>query len=92
MPEPARDPGMEALMNELDWRIAAEENGAIDEEIFFQALENIVPSHLAPVMMDSIKQYSQRYKTGTLYEIDEQSPNQLYQEAMSNNLSNKNNN
>ena len=92
MPEPVRNPGMEVLMNELNLRIAAEGNDAVDEEIFFQALENTVPSHLAPVMMDSIKQYNQRYKTGSLLETDEQSPNELYQEVMSKRLFNRNNN
>ncbi|TNF52213.1 hypothetical protein EP227_07705 [bacterium] len=91
MPEPARGPGMEALMNELDWRIAAEGNHTVDEEIFFQALENTVPSHLAPVMMDSIKQYSQQYKKGILHETDEQPPNELYREVMSKRISNRNN-
>jgi hypothetical protein len=83
MPEPTRGPGMEALMDELDWRIAAEGNDAVDEEIFFQALESTVPPHLAPVMMNSIKHYSQRYKAGTVPAADEQSPNELYQEIMS---------
>ena len=91
MPEPARGPGMEALMNELDWRVPAGGNDAVDEEIFFQALENTVPSHLVPVMMDSIKQYSQCYKAGTLHETDEQPPNELYQEVMTKRLSNRNN-
>jgi hypothetical protein len=92
MPEPVRDQGMEVLKNELDWRIAAEGNDAVDEEIFFQALENTVPSHLAPVMMNLIKQHSQGYKTGTLDETDEWSPNQLYQEVMSTRFSKRNNN
>ena len=92
MPEPERGPGMEALMNELDWRIAAEGNEAVDEEIFFQALENTVPPHLAPAMMDSIKQYSQRYKAGTLYDGEERPSNQLYQEVMIKRPSNRNNN
>jgi len=92
MPEPARDPGMEVLMNELDWRITAEGNNAVDEEIFFQALENTVPFHLAPVMMNTIKQYSQGYKAETLHETDEQSPNHLYQEVMSKRLPNKKSN
>ena len=92
MPEPARGPGMEALMNELDGRIKDEGNNPVDEKIFFQALENTVPSHLAPVMMDSIKQYSQRYKAGTLHETDERLSNQLYQEVMTKRLSNRNNN
>lgn len=92
MPEPARDPGMEVLMNELDWKITAEGNNAVDEEIFFQALENTVPFHLAPVMMNAIEQYSQGYKAETLHETDEQSPNHLYQEVMSKRLPNKKNN
>ena len=79
-------------MNELDWRITAEGNNAVDEEIFFQALENTVPFHMAPVMMNSIKQYSQGYKTETLHETDEQSPNQLYHEVMSKRLPNRNKN
>ena len=62
MPEPARGPGVEALMKELDRRIATEGNDTVDEKIFFQALEDTAPSHLAPVMMESIKHYSQGYK------------------------------
>ena len=92
MPEPARGPGVEALMNELDGKIAVEGNDIVDEEIFFQALENTVPSQLAPVMMGSIKQYSQRYKEGTPHETDERLSNQLYQEVMTKRLSNRNNN
>jgi hypothetical protein len=82
MPEPVRNRGMEALMNELDWRISARGKDAVDEEVFFQALESTVPSHLATVMMNSIKQYSQRYKAGRFNEADEQPTNALYQEVM----------
>jgi hypothetical protein len=92
MPEPARDRGVEALMNELDEKIEVEGNDKVDEEIFFQALEHTVPSHLAPAMMDSIKQYSQRYKAGTRYKTDERLSNQIYQEVMTKRLSNRNNN
>jgi hypothetical protein len=92
MPEPARDLGMEALMNKLDEKIAAEGNDVVDEKIFFQALENTAPSHLAPVMMNSIKQYTQRYKAGTPYETDGWLSNQLYQDVMTKRLSNRNNN
>jgi hypothetical protein len=92
MPEPARDRGVEALMNELDEKIEVEGNDKVDEEIFFQALEHTVPSHLAPAMMDSIQQYSQRYKAGTRYKTDERLSNQIYQEVMTKRLSNRNNN
>jgi GTPase Era involved in 16S rRNA processing len=79
MPEPARGQGVKALMKELDRRIAAEGNNTVDEMIFFQALEGTAPSHLAPVMMESIKHYTRGYKEGATYE---QSPNELYQEVM----------
>ena len=92
MPEPARGPGMEALMNELDGRIKDEENNAVDEKIFFQALENTVPSHLSPVMMDSIEHYSRHFKAGLSLKTDKHYPNQLYQEVMSKKLCNRNNN
>ena len=58
-------------------------NDTVDENLFFQALEDSVPSHLAPVMMESINHYSQRYKAGALQENPEQTPCQLYQEVMS---------
>ncbi len=83
MPEAVRGPGMEALMKALDRRIALEGNDIVDETIFFQALEGSAPSHLAPAMMESIKHYSQQYKTGTTNEPFEQSPDDLYQEIMS---------
>ena len=82
MPEAARGPGMEALMKALDRRIVIEGNDIVDEIIFFQALEDTAPSHLVPAMMESIKHYSQQYKTGTTNETFEQSPNDLYQEIM----------
>ncbi len=83
MPEPARPSGVEELMKALDRKIATEANDRVDEKIFFQALEDTAPSHLAPVMMDSIKHYTQGYREGATYEKSEQSPNQLYQEVMS---------
>lgn len=82
MPEPARGQGVKALMKELDRRIATEGNDTVDEMIFFQALEATAPSHLAPVMMESIKHYTRGYKEGATYETYEQSPNKLYREAM----------
>ena len=83
MPEPARGSGVEELMKALDRKIATEANDTVDEKIFFQALEDTAPSHLAPVMMDSIKHYAQGYREGATHEKLEQSPNQLYQEVMS---------
>jgi hypothetical protein len=92
MPKPARNLGVEALKNELDREIAVKGNDTVDENIFFQALENTVPSHVAPVMMESINHYSQRYKTGILHETDEQISNELYQEIMNKRFSNSTNN
>ena len=83
MPDPARETGVEALMKELDRKIITEGNDTVDENIFFQALEDTAPSHLAPVMMDSIKRYSQQYKAGTTDKTFEQSPDELSQEVMS---------
>ena len=90
MPEAARDPGMEALMKALDRRIVIEGNDIVDETIFFQALEDTAPSHLAPAMMESIKHYSQQYKTGATNETFEQSPDDLYQEIISKRHSKRN--
>ena len=92
MPEPARGPGMEKLMQELDRKIADEGNHTVDETIFFQALEETAPSHLAPVMMRSVKHYRQRYKTGDTHEIYEESPNEFYQEFMSKRVSKRDRN
>jgi hypothetical protein len=78
----ARGPGLEALMKALDSRIALEGNDIVDETIYFQALEDTAPSHLAPAMMESIKHYSQQYKTGATHETFEQSPDDLYQEII----------
>jgi hypothetical protein len=83
MPQPARGSGVEELMKALDRKIATEVNDTVDEKIFFQALEDTAPSHLAPVMMDSIKHYTQGFREGATYEKLEQSPNELYQEVMS---------
>lgn len=90
MPAAARGPGMEALMKALDRRIAIEGNDIVDETIFFQALEDTAPSHLAPAMMESIKHYSQQYKTGATNETFEQSPDDLYQEIISKRHSKRN--
>ena len=92
MPESVRNPGLDALMDGLDRTIAVGGKNAVDENDFFQALENTVPSYLAPVMMDSIKQYSQRYKTETLRETDKRAPNEIYRGIMRKSLSNGNNN
>jgi len=64
----------------------------VDEEIFFQALENTVPAHLAPIMMDAIEPYSRHFKTGLSLRTDKHSPNQLYRDVMSKRLCNSNNN
>jgi hypothetical protein len=80
MPNPTKYPGMKELARELDKRIKDGEKGKVDEKMFYQALESIVPPSVAPMMMASIKEHAQEYKSGERSsEITHESAQELHQ-------------
>lgn len=82
MPDPARGPGMEELVKALDRRVAEEDKDTVDEELFYRALGDILPSPLKPFMMESVKRFGRNYKEGKGSDASEKSPDQIYREFM----------
>ena len=82
MPDSVKGPGINTLREELDRKIRSGENDTVDEEIFFQSIEQIVPSNVAPIMMKSIKNYSSRYKNGMDNTSFEPAPDTLNHDFM----------
>jgi hypothetical protein len=87
MPDPAKGPGLDELIKALDRRMKEGDEDTVDEELLYQAIGETVPPHIEPFMMESIKNYSQKYTSGWETDSPERSPNQLYRDFMSANRS-----
>jgi len=83
MPDPVKGSGLDELTKALDKRVKERNKDTVDEELFYQAIGDTVPPHIEPFMMESIKNYSQQYKSGKEADSPEGSPNQLYRDFMS---------
>jgi hypothetical protein len=86
-PNPAKDPGLDELIKALDRRIKEGDEDTVDEELFYQAIGDTVPPHIAPFMMEHLKDYGQQYKGGEETDSSERSSNQLYRDFISTNRS-----
>ena len=88
MPDPAKGPGLDALIKALDRRMDEGDKNTVDEELFYRAIGDTVPSHIEPLMMESIRSLGRNYKGGKETDGSEKSPDQLYREFMKKNRSN----
>ena len=83
MPDDAKEPGLEALTSSLDGAIA--EGEEVNEEMLYQAIESTVPPHAAPIMLKSLKESVDKYKSGEEGESSRNSANKLYQDFLNKN-------
>ena len=64
MPDEAKATGLEGIMRELDSSSSPEKREAVDEELFYRAIEAAAPPGLAPVMMKQVRRLSEHYNNG----------------------------
>jgi hypothetical protein len=83
MPDPAKGSGLDELTKALDNRMKEGDEDTVDEKLLYQAIGDTVPPHRAPFMMESIKNHSQKYRSGEETDSSEGTPNQLYRDFMS---------
>ena len=83
MPDPAKGSGLDELTKALDRRMKEGDEETVNEKLLYQAIGDTVPPHIAPFMMESIKNHSQKYRSGEETDGSEGTPNQLYRDFMS---------
>jgi hypothetical protein len=91
MPDPAKGPGLDELIKALDRRMKGGEAEMVDEELFYEAIRETVPPHIETFIMESIKNHSQKYRSGEETDSPEISPNHLYRNFMSTHRSKRGN-
>jgi hypothetical protein len=79
MPDEAKALGLEGIMRELDRSSSPEGREAVDEELFYRAIEAAAPPGLAPVMMKQVRRLSEGYKNGRAVKEAETADDELFQ-------------
>lgn len=79
IPDPAGNPGLTELSRALDKRLKMEKKDTVDEQMLFNSIQSIMPPHIAPKVMESLKRYSQNNGNGRSLQMDMKSIREKHQ-------------